>query len=168
MMNKNVSAWFKNKELFKRELEKGHKWEMEVGQFFVELGYDVTLPEPPVAGKRGDFVDQKDLVVVGHIIEVKSRGQKFTSHADFPFETIFIDTKQGFDAKAEKPSLYICVSQKTGGMCALDVAKSFKHWQVERTFDQVRKIGLVAYSCHKDIWEDVEEAARRVIGSIED
>jgi len=162
-MDKSVAAWFANDELFQKELIKGILWQLYVAERFRQLGCDVdhmdiSLKAGPVTD-RERFINSKDLIVNGQVIEVKSRNQAFTCADDFPFSTLFIDTKDGFDKKVDKPVLYVCVSQNTGGMCALNVADTYKHWVVEKTWDSVRKIKLTAYACRKEMWTSIDDAA---------
>ena len=162
-MDKSVAAWFANTKLFQQELIKGVLWQLYVAERFRQLGCDVdhmdlNIKAGPVT-EREKFINSKDLIVNGNVIEVKSRNQEFSCADDFPFDTLFIDTKDGFDRKVDKPTLYVCVSQKTGGMCALNVHDTKKHWQVEKTWDTVRKIRLTAYACRKEMWLSMEEAA---------
>lgn len=163
-MDKSVVSWFKNDKLFQQELIKGILWQLYVAEKFRQLGCDVermdlSLKAGPVE-EREKFINSKDLIVNGHVIEVKSRNQAFNGADDFPYDTLFVDTKDGFDRKVDKPSFYVCVSQLTGGMCALNVDESFKHWKTTKTWDTVRKISLTAYECHRDVWVTVEEAAK--------
>lgn len=156
-----MAQWLNNKELFQKELITGTLWQCYVAEMFRQKGFDVLVPNLNlIVGKINDdgesYINSKDLLVDGNIIEVKSRNLEFSCNSDFPFETVFIDTRQGYDAKTDKPVLYVCVSQKTGAIITLDVGKSFKHWKVERTWDSVRKINLVAYVCHRDIWMDID------------
>lgn len=169
-MDKNVSAWFKNRELFEKMLREGHRWEMHVADVLEGLGYDVDRPPPIVTvgdvNNRADYVDQKDITANGVVLEVKSRNLEFTCPTDFPYETVFVDTKSGFQAKNVKPRIYVCVSQKTKGIIALDVEKTFDDWGVARTWDSVRRINLTAYDCHRTKWEGLEEVCQRVIGEM--
>ena len=166
-MDKNVAAWFKNDSLFKQELIKGVLWQLYVAEKFRHMGYDVervdvsitTVPEE----RREEFINSKDLVVNGKLIEVKSRNLDFANHSDFPYSTLFVDTKDGFLKKKDRPAMYVCVSQKTGGLCALDVASTFEKWTVKRTWDTIRKINLVAYECDKSLWESVDDAAKKLL-----
>lgn len=162
-MDKNVKAWFGNDKLFKQELIKGILWQLYVAEKFRHMGYDVNRIDismtPGPVEKREDFVNSKDLIAGGKLIEVKSRNVEFTSADDFPYDTLFIDTKDGFDKKKDKPEMYVCVSQITGAACALDVSKTKDLWEVTRTWDTVRKINLVAYAAKKELWMGLESAA---------
>ena len=162
-MNKQVKKWFANKELFQQELAKGKKWEAIVAQELEAAGFNVTIPNCELdsiecdAERRKAAANSVDMYVDGRIIEVKSRNYRFTCADDFPFETIAVDTKDGFDRKADKPVVYICVSQHTGDMIALDVEKTREHWVVSKRFDTVRKIPVVSYDCHKKWWGSVAD-----------
>lgn len=162
-MDKRVKKWFENDELFGKELAIGRKWEGVVADRLNSLGFSVVVPECNLNSieckteRRAAAVDAVDLYVNGLIIEVKSRAYKFTCADDFPYDTIAIDTKSGFDAKTDKPAVYICISQITGDWTALDVEKTREHWVVSKRFDRKRGIPVVSYDCHKRHWGDVEE-----------
>lgn len=167
-MKKHI-PWLKNDALFKAELAKGRKWEAAVGKRFRELGCDVAAEYHEFnltgeeAAKSDEVANTVDLWVNGHIVEVKSRNNNFTCAADFPYPTIAIDTKSGFDRKRRKPVVYVCVSQKTGCMTALDVKETHQHWEEFKGFDRVRRIPWVSYVCHKKYWETLEDVVERVL-----
>ena len=165
----SVKEWFANKELFTKELAIGRKWQEYVADKLRELGYVAEVPEAvPYEGqeKAGNFIDEEDILVNGLVIEVKSRAYKFTCAADFPFETIAVDTKKSFDGKTRKPVLYVCVCQETGAICALDVAKTRDSWVITRRFDRKRGIPVVSYDCHRDLWEELEPVCERILGPV--
>jgi len=167
-MKKHI-PWLKNEELFRSELAKGRKWEAEVGKRFVELGCNVTAEQYEFdmtgeeAAKSDEVANTVDLWVNGHIVEVKSRAHGFNSAEDFPYPTIAIDTKSGFDRKRDKPVVYVCVSQKTGCMTGLDVQKTREHWEEFKGWDRVRRIPWTSYVCHKRHWEDLVVLVDRIL-----
>jgi len=158
--------WMDNPELFCRELLKGYLWQLFVAERFRLCGYDVKSPPMSYQGKdkKEEYADSKDLTVNGHVIEIKSRNYEFTSHLDFPYPTILIDTKAGFEAKKTKPVMFVNVCQLNGAMCALDVKKTFPQWTARRVWDRVRKVGTMTYECEKELWESVDDASERLIG----
>jgi hypothetical protein len=99
----------------------------------------------------------------GRVIEVKSRSLTFTCAADFPYDTLIVDTVQGFDQKVDKPLMYICISQKTGAMLGLDVGLSREHWTVRQTYDRVAKIPCTNYEAHKSLWGDALEILKNLL-----
>lgn len=164
---KCIKEWFANDKLFKSELAKGRKWQLFVADRIRDLGYDAVVPDSvPYGGqaKAINFINEPDILVGDVVIEVKSRSYQFTCAADFPFDTIGVDTKKSFDGKTDKPLIYVCVCQNSGSMTALDVQKTRKHWVEKRRFDRVRNIPVVSLDCHKDYWEDLETVCRRILG----
>lgn len=165
-MNQEVKRWMANKELFTKELATGHKWELYVAERLRELGYCVWVPELEEYKKPHDpkYANSSDMLVGGHIVEVKSRNVQFTCPGDFPYPTIFVKSKASYDAMTDKPVMCVVVSQLTGEMCALDVQKTYESWKPIRFYDRVRKIHTTAYECATELWEPLETAAERLIG----
>lgn len=139
--------WAQNDALFKKELEEGQLWQNHVGNFLRLSGLDVYIPPLTIResiAEAGEWIDSKDLVVRGsaigdQIVEVKARNERFTSPESFPYDTIFVDTVSGYDAKKTKPIAYVNISKKTGSMIALPSTSS-AGWLTENRFDHVRKI----------------------------
>jgi len=80
------------------------------------------------------------------VIEVKSRNESFISGNTYPYETVFVDTVSGYNAKETKPLAYIIISRPTGAMVVLKTLSS-KGWNIESKFDHVRKIKEDFYVC---------------------
>lgn len=145
------SEWKNNDELFFSELKQGHQWQQLPALFFKLHGFQVEMPELTIRSsikEAGRWKDTPDLIVNGHIIEVKSRNEIFTSGDSFPYETAFIDTVSGYDAKVIKPLAYVFVSRPTGAMLVLKTNSS-KGWAVESKFDHIRKIQENFYLCKR-------------------
>lgn len=180
-MNQSVVNWFANDELFFKECREGHKWQVHVGEFFASQGLPVQIPELTFRGNpnvldytdadaklwaearqksemaRVEYVNTKDLLVCGKVIEVKSRRLKFTCPSDYPFSMIFVDTVSGYDQKDPKPVMYVCVSQETGKMiCTL--TRNSHLWSKTKTFDKVRKIWVVNYVASWTLWHPISVA----------
>ena len=158
--------WMDNPELFCKELLKGYLWQLFVGERFRLMGYEVHVPQMSYKGLKHakEYLDSRDLTVNGKIVEIKSRDYTFTSQDDFPFPTILIETKSGYEGKKTKPVMYVNVCQHNGAMCALDVKKTYKQWSARRIWDRVRKVGSMTFECEKGLWETVDSAAERLIG----
>jgi hypothetical protein len=152
--------------IFKRELKNGILWQLYVADQFRRRGMEVETPEysfePCNVEDIATYIQSKDLMVNGRIIEVKGRNVDFTTPSSFPYSTIFIDTKDGYDKKDPKPVLYACVSTETGSIVTLDTADTFERWGVCRTFDKVRNIKLVAYECDRGLWKTFDDGIRRL------
>lgn len=114
-------------ERFKTRLRTGTKFEDYVAQKIAEHGFMVDRPVEIVNGRFTQ--EQKDVVVGGMVLEVKSRKLRFTSPQDFPYSTIIVDGAWGFDQKDKKPKLYVFVSQITGAMMVLDVEQTRQFWE---------------------------------------
>ena len=108
-------------EKWKARLELGQEWEAKVSDFLISIGIENThctdfdTEADGFSWKRDSFDIQLNS---GDVIEVKSRSFKrsFTCPEDFPYDDIFVDSLTHYDAKANKPLLYIFVCQKTGNM----------------------------------------------------
>lgn len=151
-----MTAWAENDELFKQQLLEGRKWEQYVCQRIENWGFDPELGVLKVRDhidEAAEYADQVDLKVMGYVIEVKSRDQRFTNPDDFPFDDVFIDTVRGIGAKTD-PDFYVCVSQYTKRMIALPVASTRKRWQQVERLDRVRGIRDLFYTCDKEHWKD--------------
>ena len=82
-------------------------------------------------------------------LEVKSSSRIFSDLVDdYPYETLFVDTVSGFDAKVVKPIAYVFVSQETAGMVCLS-PKTKSSWQQVEAFDRKREITDRFYSVNK-------------------
>lgn len=152
-----MPAWSENDELFKSELLKGRKWEEYVYKRITGWGLDAGIGRLIVRdniAEAKDFKDQVDITVYGYTLEVKSRGARFTSPEDFPFDDIMIDTVSGVDSREKPADIYVCVSQFTQRMIALPVASTREHWDSIRRWDHVRSIHDQFYVAHRDLWKD--------------
>lgn len=117
--------------------------------FFRLQGFQVEIPELKIRSsikEANKWINSSDLIVNGAVIEVKSRNESFTSKLDYPYETVFVDTVSGYDAKETKPLAYIIISRPTGVMLCLKTL-SAKGWKIESKFDRVRKIRENFYVC---------------------
>lgn len=164
-----MSDWGKNKELFERELRKGHAFQLKVADALMQMGYAAEVPELFVSKKDGfdySFAQSEDVVVGRHVIEVKSRNLKFSGPENFPFQTIFVDTVEGYDLKDKKPALYVVISQLTGDMIAIETARTFEYWTKSRVYDRVRGVYISVYECPREYWEGLEPAMGRLAGLV--
>lgn len=159
-MSRSAKRWLENDELFRSELAKGRGWEAHVARELSASGLSVRVPDCDLDSieckkeRRKAAIDSVDLYVNDLVIEVKSRNYLFTCSDDFPFQTVAIDTKDGFKKRAIKPDVYISVCQKNGCMIALDVFGTRSEWVVSKRFDTVRRISVTSYDCCKSLWHD--------------
>jgi len=143
--------WAQNDELFKKELIEGQLWQNHVGNFFQLCGLAVMIPPLKIRESIADaeqWSDSKDLIVEGRVIEVKARNERFTTPASFPYDTVFIDTVSGYQAKKQKPTAYVNISRKTGAMIAIPSGKP-DAWKIEKKFDRIRRIWDEFYLAEK-------------------
>lgn len=144
-------SWKNNDQLFMKELREGYQWQNLPAVFFRLQGLEVEIPELKIRSSIKEaykWSDTPDLIVNGSIIEVKSRNETFTSGSSFPYETVFIDTVSGYDAKKIKPLAYVMISRPTGAMVVLKTLSS-KGWNIESKFDHTRKIRENFYVCRR-------------------
>jgi hypothetical protein len=135
--------WFSNDKLFLRELRDGHAWQMLPTVFFALHGLEVVVPSLAVrrdVSERRAWRSSVDIRVGGWDIEVKSRRERFTSPADYPYPTAYVDTVSGYESKPRPPLAYVLVSRPTGGMLALSVARTRELWTVRESRDRTRGI----------------------------
>jgi hypothetical protein len=155
--------WFDNDELFRREVANGHHWEREAARQLCEIGIPVEVAEQRVrksVQERHLYVDSKDLLIVrgalrGHHIEVKSRNERFTCPETFPYNTVIVDTKSGWDAKAEKPIAYLDISTITRCMIWTPGDRC-EPWSVHRRWDRVRGIWETNYEADRKLWKTID------------
>lgn len=146
---KKQESWKNNDELFFKELKEGHSWQQLPALFFKLRGLSVEIPELKIRSSIEEahkWIDTPDLLVNGHIIEVKSRNESFVSGDSYPYKTAFVDTVSGYNSKITKPLAYVIISRPTGAMVVLKTLSS-KGWSIESKFDHIRKIKEDFYVC---------------------
>lgn len=139
--------WSQNDELFLKELEEGHAWQSYPALFFKLHGLKVEVPRLTIREnieEADKWKNSIDLFVEDVPFENKSRNEEFTYSGDFPYETIFVDTVEGYDAKEVKPYGYIMVSKPTGCLLWLPSSTPGK-WTKEKKFDNTRQITCEFY-----------------------
>lgn len=145
-----MTDWFKNDDLFFAQLKAGYDWQFLPAIFFRCCGLRVEIPKLTVRENVADapaWTDSDtDLIVNGKVIEVKSRGERFTHPSDFPYDEPFVDTVTGYDAKSPKPFAYVFVSQITGCMVCVP-SETGKLFQIRERYDRVRQIDERFYVC---------------------
>jgi hypothetical protein len=147
-----MTAWNQNDDLFFSELKEGYAWQQLPALFFVLQGLPVRMPALTVRESirdAGEWLSSEDLIVNDHVLEVKSRNERFVSPGTFPFDTVFVDTVTGFESKETKPLAYIMVSRKTGAMLWLYTDNSL--WSKLSRFDRVRKIQENFYAAPREL-----------------
>jgi len=153
-----MTAWSDNDSLFRQELAHGFEWQLYVARRLIDLGFEVEVPKLRFRDNievAQEFEDEPDLLWEGRIIEVKSRKLYFTSPEDFPYDTLLVDTVNGWSAKERKPTEYVCVSTETGQIICLG-GETHHLWGQNQRYDHTRKINDVFYEAHKSLWVSFE------------
>lgn len=147
-------AWSVNDDLFKRELEIGYAWQCFAASFFACNGLSVYLPPMTYRKNLSEAAEwtkhDEDMKINGRVIEVKSRRERFTHPDTFPYETAFVDTVSGYEAKDPKPIAYVFVSQSTGSMVCVSSETASK-FSISRKHDRVRGIDEDFYTCPRSM-----------------
>lgn len=150
-----MTSWIQNDELFFAELAKGNKWANFVAEYLNSQGVECYTPEGKVRDNISEIpefsANEKDIVLSnmsGHL-EVKSRNLSFgATMEDYPYDTAFVDTLDGWNKKAEKPLAVILVSQRTSEMLVIPVSTE-PYWGSESKYDRVRNIYETWITVHK-------------------
>jgi hypothetical protein len=134
---------------YEKAMLEGHGFNEYVASVLRQYGVpEVYVPEFTIASTHDAIADktknEKDIVVNGLVLEVKSRAMVFNSLDDFPLSSIIVDTVYGFDQKLIKPYAYVYISQKTKAMFAIPVS-SRQFWTMGTIFDTARKIQVECF-----------------------
>ena len=142
--NQDVSPSY-SAELFIKQLSIGHKWAKHVAERLNDQGVMCEVTEMEIRrdlSDRAKFADEKDIVFnnMPGYLDVKSNTLKFSDDPhSFPYYKAFVDTKYGWDRKAEKPLAIVLVSQFTGDMLVIPTSTE-KTWEPVDKYDRVRQI----------------------------
>ena len=150
--------WYQNDDLFIRELREGHRWQLHVANRLGDVGLKCYVPQLEVRDDISDaerFINSKDVVCMGAVLEIKSRRLSFRSPDTFPYSTVFVDTVSGWEAKDPKPYAYVCVSTISGAIIYTD-GRSKDLWEAINKRDRVRDIEETFYSCPIEYWQPFE------------
>lgn len=137
--------WFDNDDYFVEQLEVGHAHAEYVAARLREHGLTVDVTPMEIRTDIDDrhrFRDEHDLTVGTRRpcrIDVKSRDLRFTGIHDYRYETAFVDTVSGWNAKATPPMAIVLISQFTRAMLVVSV-KDRESWVAEKRFDRKRRI----------------------------
>jgi hypothetical protein len=144
-----MTDWFKNDDLFRRELVKGHRWATQVTERLNAEGIPAELT--PFAWRdtiddRHQFSDEADIVVPTRdgplYLESKSRALRFTEDpGSYPYDTAFVDTVGGWNKKERPRFAVVLTSQMTEQMLVIPAKNSPRpEWTIKDAFDRVRQI----------------------------
>lgn len=148
---------------FRSRLAAGNKTEQYVAEKLAEVGVTVVKPEYP-AGLPTKFYteNQVDLIANDQVLEIKGRNLQFNNTEDYPYPTIFVEGKPGFDQKKFRPKFYLTVSNKSGAVIALDVDETFDRWTSEPVTDRFRQHTMETYVSRREDWIGFDELLRRL------
>jgi hypothetical protein len=142
------TPWHKNDELFRKQIKAGRKWEAYVAHKLIVSGLEVFVPRfevRPHVSQRSDYRDERDMIVEGKEVEVKSTRFGFDRPKDFPFDPCFVDTEEKIVAKGP-PFAFLIVSQETGAIMAVP-GKTRDRWVEMSGFDHKRGINVKWLGC---------------------
>ena len=160
-----VKKWLEEgREIFGRELAIGLSYEDKVARHLEGWGFPVLRPQTLVEGmeseeERRDILSRYGDIVVGPSIldgihlEVKSRRVHFTSHEDYPYQTVFVDTLGSRRLRTVDP-IYVIVSQHTGAIVWVPRGVNLTPRKV---WDRVRDIPVVTLEVHRGHLRPLEE-----------
>jgi hypothetical protein len=120
-----------------------------VAQWLTGCGNTVTVRAVrvrPTAAEWSDYTDNGDLELVQRC-EIKQRRLAFTSHDDFPFDEIIVDTARKWDTAHPKPWRYFILNAAGTVAIVLD-GTSAKHWHTRTVSHRGRD--QVVYTCPLD------------------
>ena len=144
----------RERRLFFREARAGQRYIEKVAERLRAEGLLLEVPPltlRPTIDQAAAYLDTKDILCRGRVLEVKSRRVDFTRPEDFPYPTMLVDTVSGWQAKEEKPFAYVCISQKTEVIIATRGTDA-SNWVVERKWDHVRGIHDEFYLAPRSAW----------------
>lgn len=146
---------------FLQQLRIGDQWAEFVAEQIQEVGKYAYATPTKIAESEDDIKDftenEKDILLSrDRTLEVKSRSFHFTSVSDYPYETAFVDTVEGWLAKRGHPVAVAVVSQVTGCVVVVPVS-SQGLWSQRRVFDSKRGFEVDVFECPKGALRTFEE-----------
>lgn len=142
---------------YKASFYLGGKYAETVAERLRSDGIDCYAPPIKIArnNEERDYMTkyETDIVLANlqDCLEVKSSSRFFTDDVkSYPYDTLFVDTVSGFNAKVFKPLAYVFVSQKGNGVLCLS-PKTKPSWEIVEAYDSVRKITDSFYSVSKEM-----------------
>lgn len=149
------------KAYFIEQLKIGDGWADYVAKQITQVGKFAEATPTKVAQSEAEIRDftenEKDILLSrDRTLEVKSRSFHFTSVDDYPYETAFVDTVEGWLAKRQHPVAVCVVSQRSGGVVVVPVS-SAPMWGKRRVFDSKRGFEVDVFECPKDLLRSFEE-----------
>lgn len=135
----------------------GGTWAKKVARRLNDNGVRCRATEVQIAksNEEREFMTkyEKDIIFEWseNCLEVKSSTRDFTDDVlSYPFNSLFVDTVSGYDAKVKKPAAYVLISQISHGIVCIS-PKTYDRWRKVSAFDKKREINEWFYSAPKDI-----------------
>jgi len=158
-----MSEWLGNDELFKSQLGIGHKYSSLVADALRDHNLFVEVTPMVVRDTIQDrdlFNDEYDLLVAGRRrIEVKSRDVNFTDDPGlYPWPTIYVYSKRGWNAKKTLPVAVVLISQHTEAKIVIPTSSSGT-WKEKMTRDNVRNIEYAVLVADRSVCKTFVELA---------
>jgi hypothetical protein len=147
----------------------GGFWSKEVAKVLNGRGVRCVAPDVKIAKNNHERDEmtkfEKDIIFdwTDKCLEVKSSTREFTDDVfQYPFDSLFVDTVSGYDAKVDKPLAYVLISQKTRGIVCIS-PKTCDRWRKVNTFDHKREIMEWFYSAPKDVLQPFDSLVNHLI-----
>jgi hypothetical protein len=147
----------------------GGFWSKEVAKVLNGRGVRCVAPDVKIAKNNHERDEmtkfEKDIIFdwTDKCLEVKSSTREFTDDVfQYPFESLFVDTVSGYDAKVDKPLAYVLISQKTRGIVCIS-PKTYDKWRKVNTFDHKREIMEWFYSAPKGVLQPFDSLVNHLI-----
>lgn len=148
---------------FLGRLAEGDKTEKHVAEQLIKAGIKAVKPECPEGMPTSYYTkNQIDLIANDKVLEIKGRRLRFDGVESYPYDTLFIESQSGFNAKIRTPDYYVNVSNPTGAIIALDVASTRDTWFVESVTDRQRGITYPMYIAKTEAWINFDEFVERL------
>jgi hypothetical protein len=147
----------------------GGFWSKEVAKVLNGRGVRCVAPDVKIAKNNHERDEmtkfEKDIIFdwTDKCLEVKSSTREFTDDVlEYPFDSLFVDTVSGYDAKVEKPLAYVLISQKTRGIVCIS-PKTYDKWRKVNTFDRKREIMEWFYSAPKGVLQPFDSLVDHLV-----
>lgn len=146
---------------FLEQLRIGDKWADHVADMIIKAGKSAYATPTKVAASEAEIEQftryEKDILLDGdRSLEVKSRSFAFTGVESYPYETVFVDTVEGWAVKAVKPVAVAVVSQVTGGIVMVPMS-SAAVWSQKTVYDSKRGFEVTVLECPRFALKSFEE-----------
>jgi hypothetical protein len=118
--------------------------------FLNSKGYPVVVRPMfirPDVSQINDYSDDGDIEIIQRV-EVKQRKDtSFSSKADFPYQTLIVDTCRAFDKAKPKPYAYIICNPALTCALVVDVKATRRHWTRVEKNDRKKGRCTEFYEC---------------------